>query len=256
MRIVIPTYGRAGQQVTYGYLPKEWKAKTDFYVNQKDADKLVSYGIARPGSQIFVVPEDIKTIAQKRAYILQHTGHEKILMMDDDLRPFSRRDGNGTKLFQSTEAEICEAFNTITDLLDNYRHVGISPRQGNNNLEGPLEANTRMVYALGYHVPTILKECVLGRIEHREDMDYTLQLLRKGYENRVLVNFCVDQKYNAPGGASLERTMEASNADARKLAELHPGLVRVVEKAYKASVPRLEVVCSWKKALEEGRAGK
>lgn len=255
MRIVIPTYGRVGAQVTYGNLPAKWKAKTDFYVNQKDGDKLVAYGIAREGSQIFVVPEDIKTIAQKRAYILRTTAHEKILMMDDDLRPFNRRDGNGTKLFQSTEDEIMQAFTDIETLLDTFRHVGISPRQGNNNLEGPLEANTRMVYALGYHVPTIVKECELGRIEHREDMDYTLQLLRKGYENRVLVNFCLDQKYNAAGGASLERTMDASNADAKRLAELHPGLVRVVEKQYKASVPRLEVVCSWKKALEQGRAG-
>jgi hypothetical protein len=254
MRIIIPTYGRSQQQVTYGGLPAHWKANTDFYVNQKDGDKLVGYGIAREGSGVFVVPDTVQTIAQKRAYIMSTTKHEKILMLDDDLRFFSRREGQGTKLFQSTDKEVDEAFNSISDLLDSYPHVGISARQGNNNLEGPLEANTRMVYALGYHIPTILKNCELGRIEHREDMDYTLQLLRKGLENRVLAHFCVDQKYNAPGGASLERTMEASNADAKRLAELHPGLVRVAEKAYKASIPRLEVVCSWKKALEQGRA--
>jgi len=103
---------------------------------------------------------------------------------------------------------------------------------------------------LGYNVPIVKRECELGRIETREDMDYTLQLLRKGFPNIVFFNLCVDQKYNSPGGASLERTVESSNADAEKLATLHPGFVRITEKKYKSSLPRKEVVCSWKKAFK------
>jgi hypothetical protein len=110
-----------------------------------------------------------------------------------------------------------------------------------------------MMYCLGYRPEILRRVCELGRIEHREDMDYTLQLLRAGYPNRVNYRLAVGQKaYNAKGGASLERTMEASNADAEKLAELHPGLVRVAEKNYKQSIKRKEVVCSWKKAAKEG----
>ncbi len=111
-----------------------------------------------------------------------------------------------------------------------------------------------MIYALGYDLDKAVPLLELGRIEHREDMDYTLQLLRQGHENILLTDLCVDQKYNAPGGASSERTMEASNADAELLAELHPGLVRVADKKYKGSIPRKEVVVSWKKALKEGLA--
>jgi hypothetical protein len=39
-----------------------------------------------------------------------------------------------------------------------------------------------------------------------------------------------------------------SDAEAEKLAALHPGLVKVVQKDYKG-VPRKEVIVQWKKAL-------
>jgi hypothetical protein len=108
------------------------------------------------------------------------------------------------------------------------------------------------MYALGYDVKVVRKRCELGRIEHREDMDYTLQLLTQGYPNGVYVEVCVDQVYNSKGGASLERSVEGSNRDAEKLAKWFPKFVKVVERAYLKSVPRKEVVVSWKKAYEAG----
>ena len=38
-----------------------------------------------------------------------------------------------------------------------------------------------------------------------------------------------------------------------KLAELFPGYVSVVQRDYTASVPRLEVMVRWRKALEDGQ---
>ena len=46
---------------------------------------------------------------------------------------------------------------------------------------------------------------------------------------------------------------QISNAEARKLAELFPDYVSVVQRDYNASVPRLEVVVQWQRALEEGQ---
>jgi hypothetical protein len=37
------------------------------------------------------------------------------------------------------------------------------------------------------------------------------------------------RQYDAPGGATNERTIERSDADAYELARLHPGYVRVVQ---------------------------
>jgi hypothetical protein len=88
-------------------------------------------------------------------------------------------------------------------------------------------------------------------------MDLTLQLLRKGYPNAVWHTTVNDQRrFDAPGGATNERTLVRSNADAHKLAQLHPGYVSITEKTYKASVPRVEVICQWKKALEDGLRAK
>jgi hypothetical protein len=114
-----------------------------------------------------------------------------------------------------------------------------------------------MIFSLGYYLPIVVKECELGRIETREDMDVTLQLLRKGYPNAVWHTTVNDQREAyAPGGCSSHRTIESSNADAYELQRLHPGYVRVVERAYKGSVPRKEVNCQWQKALEDGLSQK
>jgi hypothetical protein len=84
-------------------------------------------------------------------------------------------------------------------------------------------------------------------------MDVTLQLLRKGYPDAVWMTTVNDQrKFDAPGGVSDQRTIESSNRDARRLEQLHPGYVTTIEKKYKSSVPRVEVVCQWKKAFEDG----
>src|SRR5262249_46831938 len=134
-----------------------------------------------------------------------------------------------------------------------FPHVGFGARQGNNNEKAGWKTPARMMYSLGYYLPIVVKECELGRIETREDMDVSLQLLRKGYPNAVWMTTVNDQrKYDAPSGCTNERTIERSNRDAYKLAELHPGYVSIVERPYKVSVPRVEVSCRWKMALEDG----
>lgn len=246
MKIIIPTYRRVTNQSTFLSLPDSYKVKTTFVVDSVDAKNLkVRLGIT--DEQILIHPENVKSIAQKRAFIIEYF-NGKILMLDDDLR-FANRIAGTTKLEQATKATIEKYFKEIEDALDIYVHVGISARQGNNNLEEKWVKNTRMMYALGYWLPTVNEVCSLGRIETREDMDYTLQLLKAGYPNVVLSELCVDQKYNSPGGASTERTVESSNRDAERLAELHPGIVKVVEKNYEKSIPRKEVICYWKKAF-------
>lgn len=248
LRIYIPTYRRTEAQHTYGALPDFWKARTTFVCDGRDWKILKIMEGLHEESDVLLVPSWVKTIAQKRAFILQNTRHVKIVMMDDDLR-FAARTGEGVSLRPATPEDVHEAIQALDGALDTYAHAGFSARQGNNHLEPGWKNTARMMYVLGYRPQILRHRCALGRIEHREDFDYTLQLLRQGFDNMILADVCVDQRFNAPGGCSEQRTMEASNADAKKLAELHPGLVKVVEKDYKTSVPRLEVRVSWKKAL-------
>jgi len=259
MDIFIPTYRRPNAQLTFQGLPKKNPDYRIFHVvDEKDASDLA---VLRNDFNLVVHPPEVKTIAQKRAWIFRHwhdlrhtTGVQKIMMFDDDLRFAVRGGPDSTKLFPADEVAVLTHLRLMDAKLDFCRHGGFSPRQGNNNMDPGWTYNTRSMYAIAFHVPTVMENCELGRIEHREDMDYTLQLLRKGFKNAVTADICTDQKYNAAGGASLERTMEASNADALKLAELHPGLVKPVEKAYKGSINRTEVIVSWKKAYDPSLA--
>lgn len=273
MIIIIPTYRRADRQTTLNGLPPAWQKKTVLVCDKQDRRALMQdRTVSKTGCRLQVCPSE--TIAQKRAWIIQwyaeHAPGEKIIMLDDDLR-FCRRDYSRKPTFiaKATHEDIDLMLRLVEKKLEKFAHVGIAARQGNNNLEAqqrknhglstPKELrwwpNYRMIYALGYNTKILMKECKLGRIEHREDMDYTMQLLRKGYPNRVLVEWTVDQLYNSRGGASVDRKIEDSNTDAEKLARLHPGLVKVVERKYKQSVPRKEVVCYWKKAYDWSQKG-
>jgi hypothetical protein len=263
MRIVIPTRGRGEKQLTLRMLPKELRARTTLICPQKERGKLDSIYLDGIGPEVVVQPDANWTIAKKRAWILGEwapsQGYDKIIMLDDDLR-FATRISEGDWHLRSIEKEeLIPEFKLLEDKLgEEFPHVGFGQRQSNNTAEGSSwKTPGKMVYSLGYYLPIVNRECELGRIETREDMDLTLQLLRKGYPNAVYQNTVNDQReFDAPGGASSERTIERSNADAYKLAQFHPGYVTIVDKAYKASVPRKEVVIQWQKALQDGIAAR
>jgi hypothetical protein len=255
MRIVIPTRQRTDQQLTLRSLPRSLWEFTTLVCPKKEVFKLSGLN---EHIEVLAQPDPDWTIAQKRAWIIKYwysKGEDKVLMFDDDLRFATRVSEDDWHLKEIMGAELGEEIMRLFEKLgQDFPHVGFGPRQGNNRLEEVgWKTPGKMCYSLGYFLPVVVNECELGRIETREDMDLTLQLLRKGYPNAIWQTTVNDQrKYDAPGGATNERTIESSNADAKKLAELHPGYVNTVQKEYKASVPRIEVVCQWQKALEDG----
>lgn len=251
MKIVIPTYRRPDSQLTYKQLPEHWKAQTVFVVDKQDHDymqNIPEYQLA----EFAVVPSSVTTISKKREWIINNFTCKSLVQFDDDLQFAIRRYRDNNKISQCkpTLEETDHWIKELGKMLEQYAHAGFSARQFNNAKPAGWVKNTRMMYSLGYQPEVLRKECILGRIEAREDMDVTLQLFAKGYENMVCSEFCHDQIYNTVGGCSLQRTVDSSNADAEALAALHPGLVRVVEKDYKRSMRRKEVVCSWKKAFK------
>jgi len=211
------------------------------------------------GASVISQPDQITTIAAKREWIMQHfheQGEEKIIMLDDDLKFYVRRDDVPDRLRNATHGDMIYWFGELEKrLTPETPHAGFGPRQGNDKQDAGWQSPGRMMFCLGYHLPTVLANVELGRVRFREDMDVTLQLLEKGYPDLVCHTFVNGQetgKYGAEGGCSDERDVDSSNAEAEKLAALHPGLVKVVEKSYAISVPRKEVICYWQKALQSG----
>lgn len=262
--VVIPTYRRMPRQATLTNLPESWIGRTTLVVDEEDAALYKLYKSNLCGVRLVVHPPEIKSIAAKRAWIIRNwelvSYSPKIVMLDDDLR-FSIRTGDGTKLRQAESADMEFYLSALDQGLELYHHLGWSMRQGNNTCKDFLVYGARMCYVLGYHAQRILQLetdglIELGRVKYREDMDLTLQLLKLGYPNEVRFDIAADQVsgFGAKGGCSEERTIADSNAEALKMAELHPGLVKVVWKSYEGSPDRMEVVCYWKKALQAGMA--
>lgn len=256
MRIIVPTRGRIGRQATIEHMSPRLRDLVTVVCPQQEIQKHRLYSWMMD-LQYVSQPDPNMTIAAKRRWILENwrsfSADGRLIMMDDDLRMYIRREDRPDRLRYAEDEDQEIWLHALADRLSpEVPHAGLGPRQGNDKMPDGWIRGARMMLILAYHAPTVVAECELGRIETREDFDYTLQLLRKGLPNEVTHHFVVGQKgYNEPGGASSERTLESSNADAERLAELHPGYVRLVQKDYQ-NYPRTEVVIQWKRALADG----
>lgn len=264
--IVIPTHNRPARQITLDSLPLRLRANTTIVTStQTDAVE-----IARNyGHRNIIVAKGTSCIAEKRHWIMKNVDASLIIMLDDDM-VFDARCGLADRTFQdgqwkprlaqpllpkATNAQIMKAF---AEMEAAWQHrglgmVGMSSRMGNQREFGTWADNTRIMHCVGVDRAVYLGDRLnFGQVKTREDFNIALHMLRRGYQNSVYFDVCVNPgSYGAPGGASDQRTLETSNADAEELARIHPGLVRVVEKDYKGH-PRKEVVCAWKKAAKEG----
>ena len=263
MLLVIPTRGRVGKQITFSNLPIELRKQTIIVCPAKEQK---AHAANHPQiREVVAQPDDQWTIAHKRRWIVKTLliNERKICMLDDDLRFCTRRTDEPAKFNTSKPEEISQVFSEMDGLLcEKVPHAGLAARGGSINeraQEGGWQEAKRAMYVLAYHLPTLLRETNPFRIETREDMDTCLQLLTKGYPNVVNHSVLVDQKFGAPGGASLERDFSRANQDAERLAEFYPGLVKVVRKTdigrgiSEDARTRCEVVVQWQKALEAGR---
>jgi hypothetical protein len=250
-------------------MPQEWRERVTYVVPEEQYESYVRWlqtGRNFKGVSVRPCPAAVKGIAATRHWIGKYAGalgEESFAMIDDDIaEPFIRVSEDDWHLRYTTPEEYGGMLETIEALLGepDIAHVGVSPREGNNRFPaGPaplIQWNTRTLRFLCYKTKEFL-EVEHGRVEVMEDFDVNLQLLRKGYKNANLMYWAQDQRgTSAPGGCSDYRTLAVHDAAARKLAELHPGLVRLRQKTNKTDLggfgTRTEVTISWKKAYEEG----
>jgi TET-associated glycosyltransferase-like protein len=282
MMLYVPTHRRIDYQLTLKNLPPAWLERTTIVCPRDEMHPLHrmfpdAFEIACPA------PRDCESIAAKRAWIFRHAskvGYEKIMVLDDDLK-FSarlhvhksfagfqngnpkiwpqmvREDRSYGRIYDANGKQIDAMFKKIEEMLDGYRHGGISQRFMNHTHGHEFILNHKATHALAYHVPTVMEHCKLGRVRMFEDLDYTLQLLRAGFENAIYQWGATNDPrgFNAPGGESGTRTSQHIAEGADLMAKLHPGIVRVVERTG-PDAERLgpkRIVVSWKKAIKQGR---
>lgn len=269
MQLVIPTHRRVNRQITLGNLTPQLRKRTILVVSDKEEQAELKSDWGNSVQGVFLA-KGTSCIAEKRHWIMKNVDADAVFMMDDDLTFYTRCDikdrrfddgwrakGNENFLNESSVSNLNTAFTIMQAAFSDdprFAAVGMSSRMGNNRVESNWLENTRLMHAFGIHRERYLKHKIrFDSVKCREDFHVALCLLRLGYRNALLCDTCVNPgSYNAAGGASTERTMEQSNAEAQRLAELHPGFVRLAEKQYKSSVPRTEVVIQWKKAYGSG----
>jgi hypothetical protein len=253
MIICIHTSGRPDKQVTLMSLPPVVREKVLLVVQEKETER---YARRWPQQKMMVLPPEINRLSPTRQWILENA-EDKVVMMDDDLTFSCRRPelGNPTKLYKAEPVDIVAMFQWIEDQLDEYAHVGISAREGNNRILEESKTVGRMMRLLAYDVEVFHREGVrFDRVDTKQDFDVTLQLLRKGLPNNVSYVWAHNQGgSNVAGGCSVYRTEEVMVRCANELATLHPDFVKVVEKETKTSWGggvRTDVSIKWKKAYD------
>lgn len=184
--------------------------------------------------------------------------YPRVIIFDDDLKFAARRDLDITVpgLEPANPLQVLGMVQELTNLLDTYAHAGISERFMNQEKDKEVCEAAKMISVMALRTDVLKRENVrLDRTVSKNDFDLTLQLLEKGYPNAILSRFTHDQVGGPtlPGGNTETRTLDVHAAASKRLAELHPYTVTIVEKdAARWGTPRLDVTVRWKKAYEAG----
>jgi hypothetical protein len=253
MQILIPSRSRPKTMVTPSNIPEKYLANTTVYVA---VEQKGDYQAANPSLTIKSVTTLNDLLGRKLEQMAKDATDELVMLCDDDFVFFRRSDPFEPQLRKMEDDDWDDMVEAIEGLFaknSNLYGVGVSMRQGNNRLEPEGNANTRLNGCIIYRRSMFLDERVIhDRMNPMNDFDVNLQLLRLGFDNHLLSEFCYNQGgTNAPGGSSDYRTLETQAVSAHRLAELHPGFVNIRQKENKTGGEfgnRTEVTVFWKKA--------
>jgi TET-Associated Glycosyltransferase len=251
---LIFTAGRPDAQTTLKWVP--WAR---LVVQAQEADRYAARGYRE---RLVVLPETVeRTLPAARQWILENWPGWWCVMLDDDLRLDTRKEDDPAHFRLSGPGDIKAAFAGLERALRRgFAAAGVCPREGGNRAgAAPYTYCTRMMRVLAYDLVALRTVGArFDRLPDVEDFDMTLQLLRAG-RRTVLLNAWVQGqgRSQAPGGCARYRSHTTHARDVRRLAELHPGYVKVVEKATKSAWgggTRDDVVISWRRAAIDGGA--
>jgi hypothetical protein len=256
VNIYIPSSGRADRLKTVERLTESLRHETLLVVPPAEVRGYIGKGVG-----VIECPHD--GIVRTRDFIMEHAVKiartDKFVMLDDDLI-FQRRRSND-RITDCTGPETEMAFQWLERQLDEVAHAGFGARfLGYASTEVYTEPG-RMMYVLGYNVAACREAGVsfgkgLNQFSTMEDFNMTLQLLTKGYPNRISLEWrCSPGMSNAPGGCSLWRTSVRQTESAKRLEGMFPGIVTVRPKEKWQGMEDLEdmfdVRVAWKKALKQ-----
>lgn len=255
----ILTRGRSGRQITLSNLHPKLRKYTYLVVDEDEYNDHKKY--ANRVKKILSFPSNWGdfdgNFSDKKEWTARNIKERYLFFLDDDLKFDRRKSG---KLSTARKLETLRAFRIMTNWMqeDNFAHVALSPREGNNRVESDFLEVTRAMRVCGFDLEVIKKHKLnFNRIILMADFDIALSLLELSYPNRVLYSYANGQrKSNDEGGCSLYRTPKTMREAANTLKKLHPKFVKVQEKITKKpwagfeTNKRTDVTVYWKKTFE------
>jgi hypothetical protein len=260
---IIPTLGRINKQVTYNNLPQKYKDITSFVVQDHEYDEMNKL---YPG-KVLRLPVQINRIAPTREWIFNKFRTCRHFVFDDDLN-FVVKEPNpnpGTKWLSRkfTEQDFDDAFALFNKWMDEgITYGGMQPATVMTNIKDknqwPIRDCQRIMTNVFYDGPSIPTDLEWNRVAAAEDLDVNLQLLTRGFKNRVTSKYTVNPSVtSAAGGCSVWRTIEVHNEAQKKLAELWPDFVTLTEKNVEAGpwkgLTKYGTIIRGKKAYESSK---
>ena len=259
--ILITTLGRENAQTTLVNLSASPALRERLWLVVQDHE----YDLHRkiyPDMDIYALPSHIRNLGATRHFLLNNTEEfgstdGKIILLDDDMDFYWRPDEKDWHLKTPGPAELDQMFAEVDEALNEFAHVGISGREGNNRQEEYFVFNTRYMRFLAYNTSLFPEDLPIGRIDGMSDFDLNLSLLRAGWPSLVFYRWAQGHKSTqTPGGCSLTRTHDTHSEEIDKMLEWHAGFVRDRIKKNKTGGEfgqRRELTIYWKKAFESSK---
>ena len=219
--IAIPTLNRVGKQITLSNLPDRWKEKTVLVCPPDEYLKHKHRTVSCPAQGIHNV----------RQWIMSNIAAECIIMLDDYMK-FRHREPKpegGHRLVYSDKENVGKAMDWLEDAVmwRGFLQAGLG-QDYMSQMRKEEELISVVIAAHAYHVERYRKNHFrFDRVEYHEDVDVTLQILRKGLPNIVCNKYVrVQPSQQADGGCSEYRDVNNWNRATKKLLYYHKNYLR------------------------------
>jgi hypothetical protein len=259
IKILIPSYQRAGKVRTLQMIPESYRKYTHLIVR---AEEYEAYRKHYGDECLIVTVRDVSNMGETRQRMVEMFAGQRVWSIDDDTlfhKTFEDKAGiirpNKAWVSEDEWYELIDYVNGRMD--DRFPHGGIPlaifPKRWAT--DWPYRANTYYFTNLWLNLEVLKTtdfEC--DKWSCMDDAYTYMSLIEKGHDACCLQNFLGSQpESNAPGGCSTYRTSELWNAKIRELVARFPMLCRIKTKTGKLNLqgtePAITIVMQVSKRL-------
>ena len=232
-------------------MPEDFVSKhVALIIQYQEKDKYTAYNVEK-----FVLPSrlDNMGLAETRQFVLENFPEDKIVFFDDDISILKKVYIDGKPKYVKMEKDDWNVFFQVLDeTLSEVIHCGIC-FESIGIRTNQLIVNSRYMTVLGLNRIKVLETNSKFNIypfSSAEDVDMNLQLLTKGYPNRILTDYAISSKsWWSEGGCSAYRTQESHKKCLEELHNRFPEFLTI----YTDKKGQIKERVQWKKAFDSSK---